>query len=75
MTSTSEAVPQVKRTPAAGHLYVSFELADKHWRLTASDGTRVVSRYTVPAGDQAAVLECVRKARARFRLSARSAGA
>ena len=70
MTSTSEAVPQVKRTPAAGHLYVSFELADKHWRLTASDGTRVVSRYTVPAGDQAAVLECVRKARARFRLSA-----
>ena len=69
MTSTPEAVPQVKRTPAAGHLYVSLELADKCWRLTASDGTRVVSRYTVPAGDQAAVLECVRKARARFRLS------
>ena len=68
MTSTSEAVLQVERTPAARHLYVSLELADKRWRLTASEGTRVVSRYTVAAGDQAAVLECVRKARARFRL-------
>ena len=68
--STSEAVPQVKRTPAAGHLYVSLELADKHWRLTASDGTRAVSRYVVAAGDQGAAAECIRKARARFRLSA-----
>lgn len=70
MASTPEAVLQVKRTPTTRHLYVSLELADKRWRLTASDGTRAVSRYTVAAGDQAAVLECVRKARQRFGLGA-----
>ena len=71
MTSP-EAVLRVEHTPAVGHLYVSFELADKRWKLTAGDGGRVVSRSTVPAGDQGAVLECVRKARTRFGLSERA---
>jgi transposase len=30
---------------------MSFELADKTWRLTISGGRRGPSRYTVDAGD------------------------
>ena len=50
---------------------MSFELGDKTWKLTISDGRRGPSRYTVDAGDTAAVLECMTKARARCGLSAR----
>lgn len=67
MTSPEPAL-RVERTPVVGPLYVSFELSDKRWKLTASDGTRAVSRHTVAAGDQAAVLDCLRRARARFGL-------
>ena len=49
---------------------MSFELGDKSWKLTMSDGRRGPSRYTVDAGDTAAVLECISKARARCGLSA-----
>ena len=68
MTSPEPAL-RVERTPmAAGQLYVSFELSDKRWKLTASDGTRAVSRYTVAAGDRAAVLDGLRRAKARLGL-------
>jgi transposase len=49
-------------------LYLSFELGDKRWALTMSDGRRGPSRYSVYAGDRAAVLECIGKAKARCRL-------
>jgi len=52
-----------------GELYMSVELADKTWKLTLSDGRRGPSRYTVDAGDSAAVLECLTKARTRCSLS------
>jgi len=48
-----------------GDLHVSFELADRSWKLSCSDGTRSPNRYSVNAGDQAAVLDCRVKARAR----------
>lgn len=69
MTSP-EAVLRVEHTPASGHLYVSFELGDKQWKLTACDGTRTVSRYAVKAGDQAVILDCLRRGRARLKLAA-----
>jgi transposase len=49
---------------------VSFELADKTWKLSLSDGRRGPSRYIVDAGDTFAVLECLTKARTRCGLSA-----
>jgi transposase len=48
-----------------GELYMSFELGDKSWKLTASDNRHGPSRYSVHAGDTAAVLECARRARQR----------
>ena len=53
--STTQTVPQVKDTAVQGELYMSFELGDKKWKLTASDGGRGPSRYNVDAGDTAAV--------------------
>ncbi len=53
-----------------GELYMSLELGDKSWKLTISDGRRGPSRYSVGAGDTAAVLACVAKARARIGVSA-----
>jgi transposase len=47
---------------------MSFELGGKSWKLTASDGQCGPSRYSVHAGDTAAVLDCVRRAKARCRL-------
>ena len=40
-------------------LYMSFELSDKKWQLTLSDGRRGPSRYAVNAGDTAAVTQCI----------------
>ena len=53
--STTQTVPQSKDTATAGELYMSFELGDKSWKVTASDGRRAPSRYSVEAGDVAAV--------------------
>ena len=53
-------------------LYMSFELGDKKWQLTMSDGRHGSSRYSVQAGDTAAVLQCIDKARSRFKLQAHS---
>jgi transposase len=38
---------------------MSFELADKTWKVTIGDGRRGPSRYTVDAGNAVAVLECL----------------
>jgi len=66
--STTKTVPQVKDMAIAGDLYVSFELGDKSWKVTASDGHRGPSRYNVDAGDTAAVAHCIGKAQERCRL-------
>ena len=66
--STTQTVPQVKDTAIAGELYMSFELGDKSWKVTASDGHRGPSRYNLDAGDTGAVANCIGKARERCKL-------
>ena len=66
--STTQTVPHVKDTAIAGELYMSFELGDKSWKVTASDGRHTPSRYNVDAGDTAAVADCIRKAKERCKL-------
>ena len=60
---------QGKHTAEASELYMAFELGEKHWRLSLSDGAHSPSRYTVSAGDTAALLECIAKAKARCGLA------
>jgi transposase len=67
---TTQTIPQSERTAIGAELYMSFELADKKWKLSLSDGRRGPSRYTVDAGDTVAVLECLTKARTRCGLGA-----
>ena len=67
---TTHTAPQGKDAARQAELFVSFELADKTWKLSLSDGRRGPSRYTVDAGDTVAVLECLTKARTRCSLSA-----
>lgn len=69
MANSPTAVPHGKITVGTGDLYVSFELADKSWRLTISDGRRGPSRYSIDAGDVVAVLDCLNKARSRCGLA------
>ena len=71
--ATTQIVLQGKDTVIQGDLYMSFELGDKAWKLTLSDGRRGPGRYNVDAGDTGAVLDCVIKARARCGLSAEAA--
>ena len=66
--STTQTVPQVKDTAIAGDLYMSFELGDKSWKVTASDGHCGPSPYNVDAGDTGAVTHCIDKARERCKL-------
>jgi hypothetical protein len=47
---------------------MSFELSDKKWQLTLSDGRRSPSRYSVDAGDTAAAMQCIAKAKERCKL-------
>jgi transposase len=54
-----------KDTRTVGELYMAFELGEKNWKLSLSDGAHSPSRYTVSAGETAAVLECISKAKAR----------
>lgn len=68
--TTNQTVLQGMDTAIQGGLYMSFELGDKSWKLTMSDGRRGPGRYNVDAGDTAAVLDCIAKARARCGLSA-----
>ena len=67
--ATNQAVPQTENTAIEVDLYISFELGDKSWKLTASDSRRSPSRYSVKGGDTAAVLDCVRRAKERCRLA------
>ncbi len=60
---------QGKHTVEASELYMAFELAEKNWKLALGDGVRSPSRYTVAAGDTAALLECIAKAKARCALA------
>ena len=70
--ATTQAILHGKDTTARGELYSSFELGDKQWKITASDGKRSASRYSVDAGDTAALAECLRKAKVRFGLGERA---
>src|SRR5437867_3004083 len=68
MEMTTQTVLPGKDTAKAGELYISFELGDKKWKVTASDGYRGPSRYNVDAGDTTAVADCIRKAAERCKL-------
>jgi transposase len=60
---------QGKHTVEASELYMAFELGEKNWKLSLGDGARGPSRYTLAAGDTAALLECIAKAKARCGLA------
>src|ERR1700732_3361343 len=60
---------QEKHTVEASELYMAFELSEKNWKLSLGDGVRSPSRYTVAAGDTAALHECIGKAKARCGLA------
>jgi len=64
---STQTVSQAK-VASESQLYISFELGDKKWKLTASDGHRAPSRYNVDAGDTATVAYCIAKARNRCKL-------
>jgi transposase len=70
---TTQAVLEGKDMTVEPALHMSFELGDKAWKLTFSDGRRNPGRFAVAAGDQAAVLERIERAKARCGLPA-SAG-
>lgn len=65
--ATTRTVLRGKDTAEHGDLYMSFELGDKQWQLSIGDGRRSVSRYTIGAGNTAAVADCIVKAAARCR--------
>jgi transposase len=56
---------QGKHPVEASELYMDFELGEKNWKLALGDGARSPSHYTVAAGDTAALLECIAKAKVR----------
>jgi transposase len=70
--TTTQTVLRGKDTADGGDLYMSFELGDKHWQMSIGDSRRRVSRYTVGAGDTAAVADCIVKAGARLRTGAQA---
>jgi transposase len=70
--ATTETVLQHQHSVLAQALYASFEMGDRQWRLTFGNGTRSPSRWTVRAGDVAAVLDVIGKAFARFGLTAKA---
>jgi transposase len=67
--NASGTVLQGKHTVEASELYMAFELSEKDWKLSLGDGVRSPSRYTVAAGDAAALLECIAKAKVRCALA------
>jgi len=60
---------QGKHTAEASELYMAFELSEKNWKLALGNGACSPSRYTVAAGDTAALLECIAKAKVRCGLA------
>lgn len=67
---TTRAVLQGEDTTSEAALYLSFELGDKMWKLTFGGGRRNPARYTTRAGDQAAILQCIERAKARYAMAA-----
>src|SRR5688572_15048425 len=65
---TTKEVLQAKVNAAAGVLHMALELSDKKWKLALSAGGLKVSRSEVEAGDRAALLKVVEKAKQRFSL-------
>jgi hypothetical protein len=53
--ATTQTVLPGQDTATQGKLYMSFELGDKSWKLTISDGRRGPSRYSIDAGDTDAI--------------------
>ncbi len=68
--NATRAVLEGKDRTLEPALYISFELSDKAWKLTLSDGRRNPSRFTLTAGDQAAVLASIVRGKARCGLDA-----
>lgn len=66
--TTPETVLRLQDTTLQSDLCMSLELSDKTWRLAFGDGRHAPSRCTVTAGDQAAVLEHIARAKRRFGL-------
>ena len=64
---STQTVSQTK-IASSDELYMSFELGDKKWKVTAGDGRVGPSQYGVDAGDKEAVLNCLRKANERCKL-------
>ncbi|MDN8618109.1 hypothetical protein QZH52_33955 [Variovorax ginsengisoli] len=64
----TQTSPQVKVAAIRSELFISFELSDKSWKVTVSDGHRGPSRYSVDAGDKDAVAHCIERARERGKL-------
>lgn len=71
MSATHTVLPGQDRAIQAD-LYMSLELGDKKWQLTLSDGRRSASRYSVEAGDTAAVMRSIDKARERCKVGAQA---
>jgi len=67
--NATETALQRKHTGEAGEVYMAFELGEKNWKLSLSDGARSPSHYTVSAGDTVALLECIAKAKTRCGLA------
>lgn len=67
---TTRAVLQGEDTTNEAALYLSFELGDKTWKLTFGDSRCNPVRHTTRAGDQAAVLQCIERAKARYAMAA-----
>ena len=67
--NTRETTLQGKHRGEASELYMAFELGEKNWKLSLGDGARSPSHYSVIAGDTAALLECIVKAKARCGLA------
>ena len=57
-----QAVLRRKDTTSRSALYIAFDLGDKKWQISLGDDRFQVSRYTVAAGDTAAVAARILKA-------------
>jgi transposase len=68
METTRQA--PVNDTSVASVLYMALELSASKWRIGLADGKRSASQHTVAAGDLAALLRVIDKAKKRCRLSA-----
>ena len=69
MTTTRTALRR-QETAKPDDLYMSFELGDKQWKLSVGDGRNTVSRFSIAAGDQVAVTDCIVRAGKRFKTPA-----